>query len=49
MKLLILLFLKAALLSSTVAAIKCPCSDPWLCDPIVSTPKKEVSSEIITN
>ncbi|KAI0237532.1 Di-N-acetylchitobiase [Lamellibrachia satsuma] len=42
MKLFVIcLFLKAASLSGSAAAPKCPCSDPRLCDPILSTPKKE--------
>lgn len=40
----ILLFLITASLFGGATTSKCPCSDPQLCKPILTTPKKEVSS-----
>lgn len=37
----ILLFFKTASLSRGATTTKCPCSDPQLCKPILTTPKKE--------
>ena len=43
----ILLFLKTASLSDGATTAKCPCSDPKLCKPILTNPKKEVSKATI--